>query len=59
MNNTERGIPLRIPQDLRAVIDQQRGDLSQQAFILKQLYNTMETSLNERQDQTICQTPSV
>lgn len=57
MNTTERGIPLRIPQDLRAVIDQQRGDLSQQAFILKQLYNTLETSLNERQDQTIRQTP--
>lgn len=57
MNNTERGIQLRIPQDLRTVIDQQRGDLSQQAFILKQLYNTLETSLNERQDQTIRQTP--
>lgn len=57
MNNTERGIPLRIPQDLRAIIDQQRGDLSQQAFILKQLYNTLETSLNARQDQTIRQAP--
>ncbi len=56
MNNTERGIQLRIPQDLRAVIDQQRGDLSQQAFILKQLYNTLETSHNERQNQSIRQT---
>lgn len=58
MNNTERGIPLRIPQDLRAVIDQQRGDLSQQAFILKQLYNTLEIPRNDNtKTRSIRQTP--
>lgn len=53
MEQRQRGINLRIPRELRESLDEARGDLSQQQFIIKLLSKTLETSPNDNKDRTI------
>jgi len=43
MEQRQRGINLRIPRYLRDKLDAERGDLSQQQYILNVLSKTLET----------------
>ena len=47
MEQRQRGISLRIPKALRESLDEARGDISQQQYILNLLSKTLETSPND------------
>lgn len=53
MEQRQRGISLRIPKALRESLDEARGNLSQQQYILNLLSKTLETSPNDNKDRTI------